>query len=276
MLKSATLAADASHTSGSLVGVLDNNTETITENKPGATTGTNRTGRQTGGGSLERPAPSYRFDSLTDFVPGSASPEGRANPAFPGTTNPADFGGNCRRGIETLSAYLDGELDSDSQAEVANHLNNCPQCADAFDALLATDRMIQREWRDAPLPSASEMRFALDSIMDALPPLPVAPPAFAPRRIHAKARWMRFATGIAGVIALLGLLWSSYRLGFAQGRSSLSSQFAPRPQSGMKHLKSLLKSAAIPNANYGNAKFVGSAPCLSGWFPRSESLQFAR
>ena len=136
--------------------------------------------------------------------------------------------------------------------------------------------MIQREWRDAPLPSASEMRFALDSIMDALPPVPNAPPVFAPRRIHARFRWMRFATGIASIIALLGLLWSTYRFGFTQGRSSLSTPFAPRRQSRIENLKVLLKSAALPKTDYGSARFVGAAPCLSGLFPRADSLQFVR
>ena len=276
MLKSATLAADASHNGG------DKNTGAIrTGNNPGNSTETeNGLDNRTGGGSRELPAPSYAAVSV--LIPGPASPAGRANPAFPGTDTPAEFGGGCKRGMETLSAYLDGELDSDSRAEVANHLNSCPQCADAFDALLATDRMIQREWRDAPLPSASETRFALDAILDALPPLPDAPPVFAPRRIHAKARWMRFATGVAGVIALLGLLWSSYRLGFTQGRSSFSAPLSPRRQSRIENWKFLLKSAAAPKSkmkvasNYGNVTLVGSAPFLPGWFPRSEALQFVR
>ena len=265
MLKSATLVPGASQTSDSPVSAVVNRLD-------------NRTGGGTASDLSERPASSYP----SDLIPGVASPAQDANPAFPKTGATTGFGGHCRRGIETLSAYLDGELDSDSQAEVANHLNNCPQCADAFDALLATDRMIQREWRDAPLPSASEMRFALDAIMDALPPLSAAPPEFAPRRLHAKFRWMRFATGIASIIALLGLLWSSYRFGFAQGRSSLSPQFAPRRQSRMEGLKSLLKSAALSKSkshaipNYGNAKIVGAAPCLFVWFPRAESLQFVR
>ena len=259
MLKSATLVSGASQTSDSPVSAVVNNIE-------------NRTGGRTASDSPELPAPSY----LSDSVPGVTSLKPGANPGFPGTGNKTGFGGQCRRGIETLSAYLDGELDSDSQAEVANHLNNCPQCADAFDALLATDRMIQREWRDAPLPSASEMRFALDSIMGALPPLPDAPPVFAPRRMHARFRWMRFATGIASIIALLGLLWSTYRFGFAQGRSSLAPSLSPRRQSRIENLKVLLKSAAVPKTDYGSARFVGAAPCLSGWFPRAESLQFVR
>ena len=277
MLKSATLVSGASHTSDSPVSAVVNSAANPVEN---------RTGGRTASDSPSLPAPSYLSDyapsNLADSaapISGSAAvafPIPGATPAFPETDNKPGFGGGCRRGIETLSAYLDGELDSDSQTEVANHLNNCPQCADAFDALLATDRMIQREWRNAPLPSASEMRFALDSIMDALPPVPAAPPVFAPRRVHARFRWMRFATGIASIIALLGLLWSTYRFGFAQGRSSLSMPFAPRRQSRIENLKVLLKAAAVPKTDYGSARFVGAAPCLSGLFPRAESLQFVR
>ena len=264
MLKSATLVSGASHTSDSPVSAVVNSAGNTLEN---------RTGGRTAMNTPELPAPSY----LPDSIPGFMAPKPGASADFPGTgNNTTGNGGPCRRGIETLSAYLDGELDSDSQAEVANHLNNCPQCADAFDALLATDRMIQREWRDAPLPSASEMRFALDSIMDALPPVPAAPPVFAPRRVHARFRWMRFVTGIASIIALLGLLWSTYRFGFAQGRTSLSAPFAPRRQSRIENLKVLLKSAAVPKTDYGSARLLGAAPCLSGWFPRAGSLQFVR
>lgn len=262
MLKSATLVSGASQTSDSPVSAVVN----TTVNQP-----ENRTGDRMANNAPSLPAPSY----LSDSVSGPAFPKPGANPAFPETGVKTGNGG-CRRGIETLCAYLDGELDSDSQAEVADHLNNCPQCADAFDALLATDRMIQREWRDAPLPSASEIRFALDSIMDALPPLPDAPPVFAPRRVHARFRWMRFATGIASIIALLGLLWSTYRFGFAQGRSSLAPSLSPRRQSRIENLKVLLKSAALPKTDYGSARFVGAAPCLSGLFPRADSLQFVR
>ncbi len=273
MLKSATLATGASQTSDSPVNVGDGPAE-------------NRTGGRTEDGPAKPSAPYRLPDSIFDAAAfDSFLPASGIRPAFPVTGNPAGHGGNCRRGVETLSAYLDGELDSDSQAEVADHLNNCPQCADAFDALLATDRMIQREWRDAPLPSASEMRFALDSLMDALPPLPAAAPEFAPRRVHARVRWMRFATGIASVIALLGLLWSSYRLGFTQGRASLAPQFAPRRQSRMEGLRSLLKSAALSRPKspaafaglpYAAANRIERTPCLSGLFPRADALQCVR
>ena len=120
-----------------------------------------------------------------------------------------------------LSAYQDGELDPDQMRLVVNHLTTCPQCAAELKALRATDRRIQREWRDsAPLPSSSRFDQSIDAIMAALPPAPAAPAVFAPKRVHARARWMRFSTGMAGIIALAGMSWSSYQLGYVHGRRS--------------------------------------------------------
>lgn len=118
-----------------------------------------------------------------------------------------------------LSAYQDGELDSDSLKLIVSHLAHCPNCADAFDALQSVDETLEREWRDsAPLPSSSRFARSIDSIMDALPDEPAVAPAFAPKRIHARVRWTRFATGVAGLFAFGSLLWSSYRLGYQQGQ----------------------------------------------------------
>ena len=148
-----------------------------------------------------------------------------------------------------LSALLDGELDRDTRNRVETHLDNCPHCAANFDAMLAADSLIQREWRDnAPLPSSSEIRIAVDSIMDALPPVPAVTTVFAPKRVHARARWIRFATGIAGVMALLmGLLWSSYKFGYEQGRLSILPNPAPNP-------------TVTPNANPASRRSETSRP----------------
>ncbi|HLK55399.1 MAG TPA: zf-HC2 domain-containing protein [Chthonomonadaceae bacterium] len=148
-----------------------------------------------------------------------------------------DFGGGheggneaCRLVAVSLSAYLDGELDEDQQQVVETHLDRCPKCVASLAALETTDTLIEREWRDnAPLPSSSEVKNSIDSIMAALPPAPAATPEFAPKRVHAKARWIRFSTGIAGVIAFMSLLWSSYRLGYANGRTSAQPSFMPSP-----------------------------------------------
>ena len=141
-------------------------------------------------------------------------------------------GGNeaCRLVAVNLSAYLDGELDVDQEQVVEAHLDHCPKCQASFDALETTDTLIEREWRDnAPLPSSSEVKSSIDSIMAALPPAPAATLEFAPKRVHAKARWMRFSTGLAGIIAFISLLWSSYRLGYVNGRISTQPAYMPSP-----------------------------------------------
>ena len=123
-----------------------------------------------------------------------------------------------------LSAYQDGELDPDSLKLIVSHLAHCPHCAAELDALQAVDETLEREWRDsAPLPSSSRFAGSIDAIMDALPSEPAPTPVFAPKRIHARVRWTRFATGVAGLFAFGSLLWSSYRLGYQQGeRNSVS------------------------------------------------------
>jgi hypothetical protein len=65
--------------------------------------------------------------------------------------------------------------------------------------------------------------------MAALPPVPGEQTAFAPKRVHSRARWMRFSTGLAGVVAFLAMLWSSYRIGYAHGRMSLHTPSIPSP-----------------------------------------------
>ena len=143
-----------------------------------------------------------------------------------------DEGGNeaCRLVAVNLSAYLDGELDADQQRVVEAHLDHCAQCTAALDTLEITDTLIEREWRDnAPLPSSSEVKSSIDSIMAALPPAPVSTPEFAPKRVHAKARWMRFSTGLAGIIAFAAMLGSSYRMGYVNGRTSSQPAFTPSP-----------------------------------------------
>jgi hypothetical protein len=88
------------------------------------------------------------------------------------------------------------------------------------------DETLEREWRDsAPLPSSSQFARSIDSIMDALPDQPAPTPVFAPKRIHARVRWTRFATGVAGLFAFGSLIWSSYRLGYEQGRQNNVSRY---------------------------------------------------
>lgn len=133
-------------------------------------------------------------------------------------TDDWDGGSPCARIQMQLSDYADDELDTPQQRFVESHLSNCPKCAAMLNAIFETDDVLLREWRDdSPLPSSLDRNRALDNIMDALPPLPVSQPVFSPKRIHARARWMRFSTGIAGCIALFAMLYSSYRLGYEHG-----------------------------------------------------------
>jgi anti-sigma factor RsiW len=118
-----------------------------------------------------------------------------------------------------LSALQDNELNPEQRSFVENHLATCGECAAIHQAMQRTDSLIQREWREnASLPLPSERRRAIDSIMDALPLAPETLPVFTPKRVHAKARWMRFAMGVAGTLMALGLLASSYLLGYTNGR----------------------------------------------------------
>ena len=127
----------------------------------------------------------------------------------------------CKLVAVNLSAYLDSELDADLETIIKDHLENCADCATLIEAMQATDSQIQREWRDiAPLPSSSKFKHSVDSIMGALPGKPERESVFAPKRIHARTRWVRFATGVTSVFAFLGMLFGSYLVGFQNGKLS--------------------------------------------------------
>src|SRR5579862_993119 len=100
----------------------------------------------------------------------------------------------CDFVIANLCAYLDSELDPDLQKTVENHLANCTGCGEALNSIEDYDRQLTREWRDsAPLPSSFAFDQAVDAVMAALPATPAHAAAFHPRRVHSRARWMRFA-----------------------------------------------------------------------------------
>ena len=129
-----------------------------------------------------------------------------------------DGGDPCATIQAQLSNYADDELNDPQRRGVESHLSGCPKCAAMLNAIFETDDLLLREWRDdSPLPSSFDRHRAIDNIMDALPPLPETQPVFAPKRTHARARWMRFSTGIAGCLALFAMLYSSYRLGYEHG-----------------------------------------------------------
>lgn len=163
-------------------------------------------------------------ESLDSVTLSAVSPALRRPGVPPVDSDNDDDGGDpagekCGQVLAALSAYLDGELDNEDDETITAHLRHCSDCSEAYNAIQAADRIVEREWRDdAPLPSPFEKQKRLDAIMDALPPAIQTEPDFAPRRVHARARWMRFATGAAMITLLFLLLGSSYSLGYRQGQ----------------------------------------------------------
>ena len=164
-------------------------------------------------------------DTTVEPTP-AALPATAAFAALPPTDAPSfdDGGGGneaCGLIMANLAAYQDNELNAEERRVVEAHLAECVHCSSSLAALQTNDRLIEREWREsAPLPSSKEFRQSVDAIMAALPPVPAKEAAFAPKRVHSRARWMRFSSGFAGIIALFCLIWSSYQLGYAHGRLS--------------------------------------------------------
>ena len=164
-------------------------------------------------------------------------------PADPRGQEGGEGGGDaCKLVTVNLSAYMDDELDLDQVRVIEAHLYQCPDCVANLKAMEEADSILEREWRDrSPLPSSSQVRRSIDNIMDALPPVPAKPAVFAPKRVHARMRWMRFAAGMTGMVAFGSLLWGSYELGYTRGRRSAQSSpslsyFSPRLESNSELL----------------------------------------
>lgn len=136
----------------------------------------------------------------------------------------------CRLVLVNLSAFLDDELDADQQVVIERHLVQCSACSAHLADMEETDGYLEREWRDnAPLPSSSQFKHSIDSIMDAIPQTPAKQAEFMSKRVHSKTRWMRFATGMTGAVVFGGMLWGSYQVGYENGRSSGSNgSLAPK------------------------------------------------
>lgn len=159
--------------------------------------------------------------------------KGRDNlsaPAFPFSSASFDAresrDAECAFAQANLSAYLDSELVPHDHNRIANHLADCPKCAATLKEYVAVDELIQGEWSlEASLPSHCEMQIALDAIMDALPTSPELP--VTKRTAHTPLSWVRFSTSVAGLVLVMGLLWSSYQVGYANGISHGRSQSNP-------------------------------------------------
>ena len=154
-------------------------------------------------------------------------------PPFTGASHKNDDNSQpeaCQIVAVSLSSYLDAELDQDQDDMIENHLNHCNDCNFLLEAMIATDSQIQREWREnTPLPSSRQVQSSIDSIMEALPQAPSKEPLFAPKRVHARARWTRFAAGLTGVFSLIGLPCATYFMGYQNGKRN--SEYSKSPSS---------------------------------------------
>jgi predicted anti-sigma-YlaC factor YlaD len=171
------------------------------------------------------PKPFWRNADVLEF------PADPSNPYVLGNDS-EDENPTCRMVSANLPAYLDQELSPAQQNLAEAHLASCGDCAAVYHAMKRTDSAIQREWREeASLPSSSERRRSIDAIMASLPAAPETRLEFTPKRVHEKARWMRFATGTVGAMMAVGLLLSSYMLGYANGRRSQPASSLSAPAS---------------------------------------------
>lgn len=59
---------------------------------------------------------------------------------------------NCTHAAKVLDAYLDGELDAATDAQLAGHLRSCPECASVHDA----HRALRAAFADLPRHRASD------------------------------------------------------------------------------------------------------------------------
>lgn len=191
---------------------------------------------------------------------------GNNNTGGPGD-DPDPVSDACRLVLVNLSAYQDGELDSDTLIVVEAHIAKCDYCSAILDTMIETDEMVEREWREySPLPSSFGVKHAVDNIMAQLPAVPDAPHEFAPKRVHARLRWMRFSTGVMSIVALFSMLWTSYRLGFAQGKEARGfrqqpTRFSPAHWTG---------SPVLPQS------FPTSASIISRTVPNTSSALISR
>lgn len=144
-----------------------------------------------------------------------------------------------------VAAYVDAELAPRPYNAVASHLHNCPQCMNLVNEASRVDEFLRGEWsREASLPSPCEVQIALDAIMDALPPQAETEPH--PRYPHSNMAWVRFSTGIAGAVLFLGLLWSSYQVGYAHGVSHALSNSSPSSENDSIHPQPTSNPAELP------------------------------
>ena len=55
---------------------------------------------------------------------------------------------DCKKYFESISEYLDGELGPDDCQQIEQHLKECPECQDCFDALKKTIDLCRKSSRE--------------------------------------------------------------------------------------------------------------------------------
>ena len=55
---------------------------------------------------------------------------------------------DCKKNFERISEYLDGELGPDDCRQIEQHLMECPECQDCFDALKKTIDLCRKSARE--------------------------------------------------------------------------------------------------------------------------------
>ena len=55
---------------------------------------------------------------------------------------------DCKKNFERISEYLDGELAPDICRQIEQHLMECPECQDCFDALKKSIALCRKSTRE--------------------------------------------------------------------------------------------------------------------------------
>ncbi len=93
----------------------------------------------------------------------------------------------CEVPFETLSAYVDGELDASRELELRRHLDGCDRCREAVDALQGLKELVTSAAEIRPVPHA----------------LRESTKAIAVRRKPRSASWFLWPTTAAVIVGLL-------------------------------------------------------------------------
>jgi anti-sigma factor RsiW len=93
----------------------------------------------------------------------------------------------CEVPLETLSAYVDGELDASRELELRRHLDGCDRCCEAVDALLGLKKLVT---------SAAEIRPVPRTLRESIK-------AIAVRRKPRRAYWLLWPTTAVVMVGLV-------------------------------------------------------------------------